>query len=524
MKTLETNEGAQRDFVNNPHRASAFIGGLGSGKTFAGLARGIKFSQQPMTPGTLWGPRGCVAAINYPVLQDVVMPQFLDMMDESGLWKTGKQEGSWEKSKKVARLIAGCACKDRYKCQHESHILFRSLDRPNWMRGLELSWFFIDEARHVTKESWKVLAGRLRQSGYEHAGWFCSTPNGYDWMWELIHPDSPNHLEDSVWYGAPTADNAAHLPDDYILSLFKEYEGMFLRQEVYGEFLGVTEGGVFYSFRPDRCIVELPYDPALPLHSMWDFGMGDLSVCIFGQIDWREKEIRNQKGELLSIEYVPLARLVGSMEAANRTSAAWAHEFNNYCLREFGGRKPDANYGDPAGRQRNQVTGTSVIDDLGQHGIYVVPATKKPLDYAVRILNNMMEADRVLIDRTKCARLAAALSSHHWKLDPAGNKTGPTPVHDWTSHYADAVRYWATMVFSVYPRRDKALPRTPPPVGTMGYVTNQLLNKDPSKWLGREGRTKEVVWHPGVIPMPDKVERENKAQTAWERKMEEFAK
>src|SRR3990172_4913087 len=43
--------GAQKDFVNNTSRASAYIGGLGSGKTFAGIARGLKFSQQPMARG-----------------------------------------------------------------------------------------------------------------------------------------------------------------------------------------------------------------------------------------------------------------------------------------------------------------------------------------------------------------------------------------------------------------------------------------------------------------------------------------
>ena len=67
-------------------------------------------------------------------------------------------------------------------------ILFRSLDQPNWMRGLELSWFGIDEGRHIDGEAWDILYGRLRQKNYIHRGFVCSTPNGYDWMYQKFHP------------------------------------------------------------------------------------------------------------------------------------------------------------------------------------------------------------------------------------------------------------------------------------------------------------------------------------------------
>src|SRR6266498_4634690 len=147
---------------------------------------------------------------------------FFALMDGAGLWKTGSETTSWEKSKKRARLVADCGCADRRKCKHESIILFRSLDRPNWMRGVELSWFFIDEGRHVTRNAWNILWGRLRQKGYEHAGWVCSTPNGYDWMYDLFHPESDGQLPGAEWFGASTMANKDNLDDDYIKSLFAQ--------------------------------------------------------------------------------------------------------------------------------------------------------------------------------------------------------------------------------------------------------------------------------------------------------------
>ena len=80
---LVLNQGAQQSFVFNDYRASAFVGGLGSGKTYALNARGLVLAQQPKVG--FWGPRGCLAAINYPVLKDVVLPQFFEMIDGTGL-------------------------------------------------------------------------------------------------------------------------------------------------------------------------------------------------------------------------------------------------------------------------------------------------------------------------------------------------------------------------------------------------------------------------------------------------------
>ncbi len=487
--------GAQKDFVNNPQRASAYIGGLGSGKTFAGIARGLKFSQQPVPQGQFHGPRGCIAAINYPVLEDVVFPQFFDIMNDSGLWKTGKQETSWVASKKKARLVANCTCRDKYACHHEATILFRSLDRPNWMRGLELTWYFIDEGRHVTGKAWGILWGRLRQIGYEKAGWVCSTPNGFDWMWEKFHPDSPLVTPGAIWFGASTYENADHIPNEYIDELFKEYEGAFLLQEVFGQFIGVTEGAVFFNFAPDRCIRSVSYREELELESFWDFGMGDLGVVGFAQVDWQTKKLPSG-----DTEWVPVAHLIGAIEAQDWVSEEWANAFFRYCRERFGGRLPSLNVGDPAGRQRAPGKKTSVIEDLSQHGIMISTPPRKAQDYAVRILTNMMEADRVLVDQKYASRLGAAISSHRWRVDDNGIRVGNNAVHDWTSHYCDGLRYWATVKFSVYPRRDKKPQTEPPGPGTMGYLREQILRGDAVQgWLGGVKKDPLKDWEPGRL-------------------------
>jgi phage terminase large subunit len=56
-----------------------------------------------------------------------------------------------------------------------SEILFRSLDEPDRVRGLNLAWFWLDEAPLCGYYAWQVLKGRLRQRGYGATAWARAT-------------------------------------------------------------------------------------------------------------------------------------------------------------------------------------------------------------------------------------------------------------------------------------------------------------------------------------------------------------
>jgi hypothetical protein len=487
------NAGAQEAFFLDDSRATAFIGGLGSGKTFADIAKGLRYCQQPKRG--FYGPRGCLAAINYPVLKDVVLPQFFEMVDGTDLLL------DYSKQEKKALLVPfnDAGEPDRSLVgkggMGATEVLFRSLDQPNWMRGLELSWFGIDEGRHLTIEAWNVLYGRLRQQGYKHGGWVCSTPNGFDWMWTVFHPDSKKAIKGAKWYGAPTFDNRDHLPEAYIDSLVATYEGRFLRQEVYGEFVGVVDGAVFFAFDMRRHTGRYTFDPEQDLYSFWDFGMGDLGVVEYAQLEWVESP--RVKNELL-----PKLEFLGALEATDRTSAEWARVHTDYCMRRFG-RMPRMNIGDPAGMQRNVSTGTSYIEDAARAGVIIVPAQKRPIDHGIRIINNMLEGDRFLVDEEQADRMAAAMASHKWPIDSAGVRTGVNPVHDWTSHFADAARYGATMLVGFNSRRKGAAEElvTTENRSTWGYINKQLEEQErleAEDWLGGPV-TGTIDWSPGRL-------------------------
>lgn len=461
---ITLNPGAQKAFVEGDDYYSAYIGGLGSGKTFGGLARALRFAMQPKTG--FHGPRGIIAAESYPVLNDVIVPQFAMLYEDLEL-------GAWEKNYRSQER--------KLRLPNGGEVLFRSLDSPDRMRGVEISWFYIDEGRNVKPDAWKILTSRLRQPGYKRGGWVCSTPAGYDWMWRTFHPDSQDRWPNAVWYNAPTHENT-QLPPEYIDDLERNLHGKWYEQEVLGRFVGVMEGAVFpdYDERKHR-VPELRYAPDLPLYSFWDFGIGDLGVCLFAQLEYR-----TQLTTTGTQAKVPVLRFIGEIAAKDWTSADWAAAWEHWLRENAQGARPVRNFGDPAGRKRNEVTGTSVIQDLAERNIPLIAAPKKPQDYSIRILSNMMAGDRVLVSDTGAPELSKAFVSHHWATKD-GERTGINPVHDWSSHYVDAARYGAASLISFFPRGEDPenddRPFTPQ---QYGFVFQQLVGRNSgSDYFGR---------------------------------------
>nr|MBF6592029.1 hypothetical protein [Ktedonobacterales bacterium] len=108
------------------------------------------------------------------------------------------------------------------------------------VRGVNLAWFWLDEAPLAGYYAWQVLKGRLRQKGFAPAGWATGTPHGRDGYardFEL-QPRSQHAL-----FRAATSTNAQHLPPGYVEEL--GYAGAFAQQEIEGLFVAFE--GLVYS-------------------------------------------------------------------------------------------------------------------------------------------------------------------------------------------------------------------------------------------------------------------------------------
>ena len=211
-------------FVACPARFSFYVGGVGAGKTFAGAARSILWAAEH--PGSL----GLVGAPTYPMLRDATQRMLVELLPPQLVTIYAKSE-------------------ERLTLRNGAEILFRSLETPDRVRGLNLAWFWLDEAPLCGYYAWQVLKARLRQRGQATAAWATGTPHGRDGFardFELA--PRRNH----TLYRAATYANAHNLPPDFIAEL--GYTGAFAQQEILGQFVAFE--GLVYSFDASH------YDPA----------------------------------------------------------------------------------------------------------------------------------------------------------------------------------------------------------------------------------------------------------------------
>jgi PBSX family phage terminase large subunit len=187
-------------------------------------------------PGTL----GVVSTRTYPMLRDVVIRQFLEIVPDKILQYYNKTEA-------------------HVKLTNGAEALFRPLETANQidrLRGLTINWFWMDEAAYCPGYAFKILCARLRQ-GKDRAGAITTTPAGFNWVHKKF-ADNPSEQYQAVM-GVTSYDNP-FLPDGYVEDLKREYSAEYLRQEVFGEFVKF-QGLVYSEFKEtEHCISRADID------------------------------------------------------------------------------------------------------------------------------------------------------------------------------------------------------------------------------------------------------------------------
>jgi Terminase RNaseH-like domain len=200
-------------------------------------------------PGSL----GLVGAPTYPMLRDAAQRMFFELCPTSLIARHNKTEN-------VTVMRNG------------SEILWRPAFEYDRYRGLNLAWFWLDEAPWCGYEAWQILKATLRQkvsAGYETAAWATGTPRGRDgYARDFELQPQANH----ALYRASTWANAHNLPDGFVADL--GYTGAFAEQEIEGLFVAFE--GLVYALDASEGSGNL---------NVWEKPLADLPRII-GGIDW----------------------------------------------------------------------------------------------------------------------------------------------------------------------------------------------------------------------------------------------
>lgn len=215
----------QKEFHDSDAKLRTIIAGIRSGKSLMSVNELIKLAAEGCkyfkTPN-----RGAVVLASYPMLKDVIVPLFQEYCPEEAL-------SYWSSFHMKARF------------KNNSEILFRSADEPKKLKGLDLNWFWIDEAALVKEEVYLILKARVSQKG--GIGWITTTPDwgglGQRWVQKLAmkaRKGKDSNLFFKTW---SSYDNPFYSKED-VDALKDDYTSEYFNQEVMAEF--VTFSGLVY--------------------------------------------------------------------------------------------------------------------------------------------------------------------------------------------------------------------------------------------------------------------------------------
>lgn len=245
----------QLELLQSTRKHVLLLGSIGSGKSFI-LAHCL-LNQIVKSPGI----NVLVVANTYSQLVNATTKAITTVLDDLGIPYKATLGGS----KKQIQI-------------GKSTVYLYSLDSFNNIRGIEVGLLLGDEIAYTKREAIDVCLGRLRQKGMPLLARYFTSPNGYNWLYDMfVSTASPN----TELITATIFDNP-FLPEDYIQDLINQYGGIdspLAQQELMGKFVNLNAGAIYTSFSRDKIIKsDLTIDSRYPVYVGVDFNIGNMSA------------------------------------------------------------------------------------------------------------------------------------------------------------------------------------------------------------------------------------------------------
>jgi len=306
-------------------------------------------------------------------------------------------------------------------------------DNPDRLRGLYFDGIVLDEYADMSPSFWsKVVTPALS----DRSGWatFIGTPKGRNQFWELY--ERAQH--DPDWFAAIYRASQTGVVSPVELEKARsnmtedeyeqEYECSF-QAALVGAYYGREISAIESSGR----ITDVSYDPRLPVHTAWDLGMDDSTAIWFIQVvgtEFRVIDHYANNGEGLA----HYARVLGT--------------------------KPYV-YGDhylPHDTEVRELgTGKSRVETLQSLGIKPTVVPSQSIEDGINAVRLMLP--RCWFNEPSTRQGIKSLRQYQRKWDDVRKTFSTRPLHDWTSHDADAFRTFATG----YKDGKKKVANLPPP-------------------------------------------------------------
>lgn len=329
----------------------------------------------------------------------------------------------WDYTKYYARPIPGTAFNEselRVDYPNRGQVRLYGADSPDGMRGIYLDGAVLDEyGMHPAKTFTEVISATLVDRG----GWalFLGTPNGKNQFYDIWrHAHERQAAGDTDWVVAEyRASQTGLLDEEYLASARAVMTPDEYAQEYECSFEASVRGAIYAreleAAREAGRITRVPYESALPVDTDWDLGIGDATAIWFSQ--------RTRTGEVRVIDYYEssgeaLPHYIGVLQQRGYVYGEhWApHDIQ---VRELG-------------------SGKSRLETAASLGIRFRVTPNIGLEDGISAARMLLP--RCWFDAERCKHGIDALMHYRRSFNERLGEFKATPVHDHSSHGADAFR------------------------------------------------------------------------------------
>jgi len=386
----------QTRFVQSEARYPALIGGLGSGKTDAGIARALTLKYKY--------PQGNVA---------YYMPDYNLIRDRgiSGVEAELDLIGQPYKTNQTDKII---------KLEGKGSIYFRSMDRPEKIVAYEVMDSIIDELDTMKPEKAKFVYKKIRErnrskkpDGKPNTIGVITTPDyGTEgFLWELYNKCIDKNTMDGTGnyellnggivdsyhlIEACTADNP-FLPPDYLNDILEMYDPILANLFTRGKMVSLTQDKVYHYYNKLEHQTHRTIQPNDELHISIDFNVGGCA-CV--------THIIENDTILVVDEFAPKNTDAIALEIN--------HRYQNHRVTIYPDSSGD-NESSNASRTDIQILKDDIRTPLAP--ILNYPRINGAIRDRINSLNARISKGKYLVNYAKCPKLSNALSSQGWGKD-----------------------------------------------------------------------------------------------------------
>jgi hypothetical protein len=322
---------------------------------------------------------------------------------------------AWDYLKRYGRSVATKVSESELSIDltNGSRIRLFGADNADALRGMYLDGVVLDEYGDMRPSVWGEV---IRPLLADRKGWavFIGTPKGRNHFYDIWQS------ADEKWFKLSLKASESGLLDQGELD---DARNVMTRDQYLQEFECSFEAavvGAIYANELDQARTEgrigkVPYEPIIPVHTVWDLGVSDATTIWFWQQVGREIRVIDyyeHSGEGLPhyVKYLQSKPYVYGSHYAPHDIA----------VREF-------------------ATGMARIDVARDLGVNFLTVPRQSLEDGIHGARLFMA--RCWFDEERCREGLDALANYRREFDEKRGVFRSAPVHDWASHGADSWRY-----------------------------------------------------------------------------------